>query len=162
MKITTREQLEQVRDHCKRMVTVRAMTAGAASAVPGAVTGLAADVGLLLEILPKINKAFGLDPEQIDALDEQVKQQMLVLAGSVGSQLIGRAVTKELVVATTKAVGVRVTAKAAASWVPIIGSAISGVLGFGMMRYVGNRHIEECYQLISNLFDDADLGIVRA
>lgn len=162
MKITTREQLNQVRDHCKGMVMTRAMTAGVASAVPGAVTGLAADVGILLELLPKINKAFGLDPEQIDALDEQVKQQMLVLAGSVGSQIIGRAVTKELVLTTMKAVGVRTTMKAASSWVPFIGSAIGGVLGFGMMRYVGNRHVEECYELISEMLDDAALDIVRA
>lgn len=138
------------------MVTKRAMTAGIASAIPGAVTGIAADVGLLLELLPKINKAFGLDPEQIDALDEQAKQQILMLAGTVGSQVIGRAVTKEIVITIMKAVGVRTTVKAAASWVPFIGSAVGGALGFGMMKYVGNQHVEECYQIISQmLVDDA-------
>lgn len=153
MEIKTREELKQVRSHCRKLVTKRAMTAGAASAVPYAVTGIAADIGLLIELLPKINKAFGLDPEQIDALDEQAKQQILVLAGSVGSQIIGRAVTKEIVMAALKAVGVRTTIKAAASWVPFIGSAVGGVLGFGMMKHVGNQHVEECYVLVSKIIE---------
>ncbi|MDE0878322.1 MAG: hypothetical protein OSB00_06605 [Sphingomonas bacterium] len=153
MKITTREQLEQIRNHCKKLVTKRALTAGAASAVPYAVTGIAADVGILLELLPKINRAFGLDPDQIDALDEQVKQQIFVLAGSVGSQVIGRAVTKEVVLAALKAVGVRTSVKAAASYVPFIGSAVGGALGFAMMKFVGNQHVEECYQLISEILN---------
>lgn len=154
MKIETREQLDQARVHCKKLVTKRAMAAGAASAVPGAVAGVIGDAGLLLNLLPKINKAFGLDPEQIDALDEQARQQIIVLAGSVGSKFIGRTITKELVVAALKAVGIRTTMKAAASWVPFIGSAVGGALGFGMMKYVGNQHVEECYQLISRILGD--------
>lgn len=157
MKIRTRTQLDQVRRQCRKLVTTRAVTAGAASAIPGAVAGIAADVTILLELLPKINRAFGLDPEQIDTLDEQVKQQILVLSGTIGSKLIGRAVTKELVLAAVKAVGVRASIKAAASWVPFIGSAVGGVLGFGMMKIVGNQHVEECYQLISRLLEDGDL-----
>ena len=162
MKIETREQLDQARDRCRKMVTTRALTAGAASAIPGAAPGIAADIGLLLELLPKINKAFGLDPEQIDALDEQVKQQIFMLAGNVGSQFIGRAVTKEVVLATLKAIGVRTTVKAAASWVPIIGSAVGGALGFGMMKYVGNQHVNECYELIGKLIADNKEQLVPA
>ena len=133
---------------------MRAVTAGVASAVPGAVTGIAADVGLLLEMLPKINKAFGLDPEQIDALDEQARQQVFMLAGTIGSQVIGRTITKEVVLAAMKAIGVRTSVKAAASWVPLIGSAVAGTLGFGLMKYVGNQHVRECYELVSKLLDN--------
>lgn len=153
MQIKNREHLEEVRKQCKKMVTKRALTAGAASAVPYAAAGVAADVGLLLELLPKINKAFGLDPEQIDALDEQAKQQIVVLVAGVGSHLIGRAITKELVITALKTVGVRTTVKAAASWVPLIGNAVGGVLGFGMMKYVGNQHVDECYNVISQILD---------
>lgn len=162
MQITTVEQLQQVRAHCKKMVTKRAMTAGAASAVPYAVAGIAADVGLLLELLPKINSAFGLDPEQIDALDEQAKQQILVLAGGASSHLIGKVVTKELVLAALKAVGVRTTIKAAASWVPFIGSAVGGVMGFGMMKFVGNQHVDECYDLIKKMLEKPTAQAVAA
>jgi len=154
MKIKTREQLDQVRSQCQSLVTMRAVTAGVASAVPGAVTGIAADVGLLLEMLPKINKAFGLDPEQIDALDEQARQQVFMLAGTIGSQVIGRTITKEVVLAAMKAIGVRTSVKAAASWVPLIGSAVAGTLGFGLMKYVGNQHVRECYELVSKLLDN--------
>ena len=144
------------------MVTTRALTAGAASAIPGAAPGIAADIGLLLELLPKINKSFGLDPEQVDALDEQVKQQIFMLAGNVGSQFIGRAVTKEIVLTTLKAVGVRTTAKAAASWVPIIGSAVGGAFGFGMMKYIGNQHVTECYEFVAKLLDEGQSRPTKA
>lgn len=153
MKIETREHLERVRKNCRKIVTKRALTAGVASAVPGAVVGVGADAVMLYELLPKINKKFGLDPEQIDELDEQVKQQVLVLATSIGSQVIGRNITKELVLLILKTVGVRATAKSAASMVPFIGSAVGAVLGFGMMKYVGNQHIEECYEVVKQLLD---------
>ena len=154
MKITTLEQLEEARSRAKKLVTTRALTAGATSAIPGAVVGIAADVGLLLELLPKINRTFGLDPEQVDELDEQVKQQIYVLAGNAGSQLIGRAITKEIIQSVLKAVGVRASVKAAASWVPFVGSAVGGVIGFGMMKYVGNQHVDECYQLLKKMISD--------
>jgi len=135
------------------MVTKRSMVAGATSAIPGAVAGVAADVGLLMEMLPRINRAFGLDPEQIDQLDEQVRQQIMVLAGNAGAHFVGRAVTKELILAVLKRLGVRATAKAAASYVPFVGSGISAVLGFGMMKIVGNQHIEECYRIAREVLD---------
>ncbi|WP_076716971.1 hypothetical protein V3I01_11830 [Sphingomonas sp. gentR] len=156
MRVKTHEQLEAVRDECKNLVTKRALAAGAASAVPYAVAGVAADVAILLELLPKINRKFGLDPDQIDELDEQMRQQVIVIASKIGSELIGRAITKELITSVLKAVGVRATTKAAASWVPIIGSAVGGALGFGMMKYVGNQHVEECYQVVSRLLSEQE------
>jgi len=70
------------------------MPAGFSSAVPGAITGIAVDVGILIEVLPRINKAFGIDPEQIDDLDEQIKQQIFICSGTVSSHIIGMVVTK--------------------------------------------------------------------
>lgn len=62
------KELERIRDECKSMVTTRAgLSAGAAIVpVPGADIG--ADVMLLLEMIPMINRKFGLAPEQIDHL----------------------------------------------------------------------------------------------
>ena len=156
MKIQTREQLDATREKCRGLVTRRALAAGAASAVPYAVAGIAADVTILIELLPKISRMFGLDPEQIDELDEQMRQQVLVIIGKIGSEMIGRVITKELVTSVLKAVGIRATVKAAASWVPFVGSAVGGALGFGMMKYVGNQHVEECYQVVSRLLDEQE------
>lgn len=161
MKIKDIEQLEKIRKRSKRAVTGRALAAGIASAMPGAIAGVAADVTILLELLPKINKDFGLDPAQIDELDEQAKQQFILLVGGIGSNLIGKSITKELILTTMKAVGVRTTAKAAASWVPVVGSAAGGVLGFSMMKYVGNKHVEECYNLARKMLEVKSLEQVR-
>lgn len=158
MKITTQAEPDTVRRKCRKMVTGRSLAAGATSAVPGAVVGVAADVGLLMEMLLRINREFGLSPEQIDELDEQLRQQLFVLIGNAGAGLIGRAITKEMVMAVIKGVGLRVTAKSAASYVPFIGSGISALLGFGMMKLVGHQHVEECYRVARQMLPSGPDG----
>lgn len=73
----TIEELDALRGECKSMVTSRAgLSAGAAMVpIPGADIG--ADVTLLLEMIPAINRKFGLTPEQIDQLDPQIKKFFL-------------------------------------------------------------------------------------
>ncbi len=156
MKITSQAELNAVRKKCRKLVTGRSLAAGATSAVPGAVVGVAADVGLLLEMLPRINREFGLSEEQVDELDEQLRQQLFVLIGNTGAGLIGRAITKEMVMVVIKGVGLRVTAKSAASYVPLIGSGISALLGFGMMKLVGHQHIEDCYRVVRQMLPNRE------
>jgi hypothetical protein len=151
MNITDLATLEQVRAECRKLVTSRAMLAGAASAVPGAVVGVTADVGLLLQMLPQINRKFGLDPEQIDELDEQSRQQVFLLAGSAGNAIIGKVITEKLIVSILTKVGVRVGVKSVAGWVPIIGSGIAATVGFAMMKSVGNAHVEDCYRVVKQV-----------
>jgi len=162
MKITSQAELDAVRKKCRKLVTGRSFAAGASSAVPGAVVGVAADVGLLMEMLPRINREFGLSAEQIDELDEQLRQQVFVLIGNAGASMIGRAITKEMVMVVIKGVGLRVTAKSAASYVPFIGSGISALLGFGMMKLVGHQHIEECYRVAQQMLPGRPGDIERA
>jgi len=156
MKITSQAELDAVRKKCRKLVTGRSFAAGASSAVPGAVVGVAADVGLLMEMLPRINREFGLSAEQIDELDEQLRQQVFVLIGNAGASMIGRAITKEMVMVVIKGVGLRVTAKSAASYVPLIGSGISALLGFGMMKLVGHQHIEDCYRVVRQMLPNRE------
>lgn len=153
MKINDLEALDKACVSARAMVNKRAVTSGLASAVPGALVGASADVALLMNMLPQINRMFGLDPEQIDELDEQGREQVTKLIGTVGSQLIGRAITKEVIVAILKAVGLRGLVKNAATFVPFVGSAVGGAMGYGMMRYVGNRHIDECYNVVRDYLD---------
>ena len=102
------KELERIRDECKSMVTTRAgLSAGAAIVpVPGADIG--ADVMLLLEMIPMINRKFGLAPEQIDHLDPQIKKLILVAATSIGSEMIGKLLTKEIILQVLKRLGIRV------------------------------------------------------
>jgi uncharacterized protein (DUF697 family) len=77
------------------MVNKRASAAAAVIPVPGADIG--ADVAIMLELLPAINRKFGLSPEQLDGLDAAMKGKILVIISSIGSQLVGKLITKQTV-----------------------------------------------------------------
>ena len=122
------KELERIRDECKSMVTTRAgLSAGAAIVpVPGADIG--ADVMLLLEMIPMINRKFGLAPEQIDHLDPQIKKLILVAATSIGSEMIGKLLTKEIILQVLKRLGIRVASKQVAKYIPIVGQAVAATI----------------------------------
>lgn len=73
MFITSIEELDAVRLRCRKMVKKRAMASGGMALLPVPGVDIAADVGLLLELLPAINRQFRLSPEQIDQLDSELK-----------------------------------------------------------------------------------------
>jgi hypothetical protein len=84
-------ELEKIREECQWMVTKRAVVSGVANLVPVPGADIAVDVGLLMELLPAINRKFGLDPEQIDGLDPQVQMMIYNLIVRLGTQMAGQA-----------------------------------------------------------------------
>jgi uncharacterized protein (DUF697 family) len=144
----SKAELDAIRDECKSMVTTRAGISGAAAVVPVPGADVGADITLLLEMIPTINRKFGLSPEQIDELDPKIKQLIFVTVTSVGSQMIGKAITKQLIVQILKRIGIRVAAKSVAKWIPILGQAAAATISFGAMKLVGNSHVDDCYQVV--------------
>jgi len=65
--------------------------------------------------------------------------------------LIGKLVTRELVIHALKLVGVRLTTKQAAKYVPIAGQAISAALTYSALRYVCEQHIGQCVAVSKQL-----------
>lgn len=157
MRITTLDELERARKQARALVTKRSMISAATGAIPFGL-GAPGDVYNLSSLLPMINKLFGLDPKQIDELDEQSKEQLTVLVGKVGSAFAGRFVTEAVIVAVLKRVGVQVASKTAASFVPFVGSGVAATIGFGMMKYVGNGHVEDCFRIIEEYLKGKDGG----
>ena len=139
-------KLDQIRDDCRKMVTRRALISAGAAVVPIPGADLVADVGLLTNLLPAVSKRFELDHEKVEKLDPNRAQQILVIASSLGNGVIGRLVTKELVIKLLRRVGMRVATASAAKYVPVVGSALAGGLSFGAMKLVGNAHIDDCYK----------------
>jgi len=136
------------------MVLRRAATSAGASVIPLPGLDIAADVGLLMQLLPAINKKFGLTPEQIEKLEPERKLVVYALISRGGKSLVGRAVTKKLVLIALKRVGVRMTVKQAAKYLPFAGQVASAFLGFGAMMYLGTSHIDECYQIAKAAIED--------
>lgn len=143
----TMAELERIKEECKSMVNKRATASAAAAVVPVPGLDIGADVTIMMELLPAINRKFGLSPEQIDQLDATSKAQLLVIITSLGSKLVGKIITKEVVTIMLKKVGTRVAVKSVTKFIPFVGQAVSAGISFGAMKYLGNSHIDECYEV---------------
>ena len=133
-----------VADRCRQMVKRRALLAAGVAMVPVPGLDWLTDVGLLVELLPRINAAFGLSPEQIERLAPDRRIVVYKAISTGGGLLIGKVVTRELVIWMLKLVGVRLTTQQAAKFVPIAGQAVSAALTYSALRYVCEQHIQQC------------------
>jgi uncharacterized protein (DUF697 family) len=129
------------------MVKRRAATSGGMSLIPIPGVDIAGDVAMLLQLIPAINQKFGLTPEQIEELDTRHKVLIYAMAKKVGSDLVGRAVTKRLVMAALKKVAGRMAAKQVLKYVPFAGQAAAAALSVAAMMYLGNAHVDACYEV---------------
>ncbi len=144
-------ELEAARVRARKLLTRTAAVASAASVIPLPGFDIAVDAGALLKVIPQINREFGLTPDQIEALSPN--QQLLIYKAIVvvGGAMIGKLITRELVIEALKAVGVRLTVKQVAKYVPIAGQAVSAALGYAALQYVGRQHIKECMKVVKTL-----------
>lgn len=137
--------------HCRRLVSKRAAMAAGAAAVPIPGVDWITDVATLLKLTTEINAAFGLTPAQVERLAPDRKVAVLKAISAGGSMLVGRLVTRDLVVATLKTVGVRLSSKQAAKFVPIAGQAVSAAITYASLRYVCEQHIQQCADVARQL-----------
>jgi uncharacterized protein (DUF697 family) len=147
---TTRE-IDAVVRHCRRLVSRRALMAAGVSIVPLPGIDWLTDIAVLMRLIPDINHAFGLTPQQIERLapDRRVVVYKAISAG--GGVLIGKLVTRDLIVSALRLVGVRLTTQQAAKFVPIAGQAVSAALTYSSLRYVCEQHIQQCVAISHQL-----------
>jgi hypothetical protein len=147
----SRGELEAAVLRCRRMVSRRALASAGAVLVPVPGIDVAADVALLTELIPAVNREFGLTPDQIETLSPRMKALVYKAIVAFGGAMVGRLITRELVMQALLKVGVRVTTKTAARLVPIAGQAVSAGLSYGAMRFVGLSHVRDCARVIEAL-----------
>lgn len=140
-------QIEEVARQCRRIVNRRALMAAGVSAVPIPGLDWVTDVGVLLKVIPEINRAFGLTPEQVERLAPDRKMAVYKAISAGGGVLVGKLVTRELVLRALKIVGVRLSAQQAAKFVPLAGQALSAVLTFSALKFVCEQHIRHAQQV---------------
>jgi uncharacterized protein (DUF697 family) len=131
----------------RRMLHKRALVAAAASVVPVPGLDWAVDAALLSKLLPQINAEFGLSPEQLDQLDPSKREKVQKAIALAGTVLVGKFITKDLVLRAARMVGVRLSAAQAAKFVPLAGQAVSALVGYSAIRYLGEQHIKDCLQV---------------
>ena len=147
----TEDPTEAIVRRCRRLVTQRALLAAGVAMVPVPGLDWLTDVGVLVKLLPEINRAFGLSPEQIERLAPNRQLVVYKAISTGGGLLVGKLVTRELVIQVLKIVGVRLTTQQAAKYVPIAGQAVSALLTYGALRYVCEQHIRQCQAVARTL-----------
>jgi len=153
--IRTLAELDAVADDCRQMVTKRALVSAGAAVIPIPGADLVADVGILSNLLPAISARFGLREDQVEKMEPSQAAQVLVIASSMGNNVIGRAITKRVVISILRRMGVRTATGSMARFVPFIGSAVAGTISFGAMKLAGNAHIDDCHATVKRLLAEA-------
>jgi len=141
-------EIEAAKKSARRRLTRTAAWAQAATLIPLPGIDIAVDAAALLKVIPEINRDFGLTPQQIETLSPNKQLIVYKAIVSIGGAMIGKLITRELVVEALKSVGVRLTVKQATKYVPLAGQALSAAIGFAAMQYVGRQHIKECINVV--------------
>ena len=128
------DEIEAAKARSRRRLTRTAAVASAASIIPLPGIDIAVDAAALIRLIPQINREFGLTPEQIEQLSPNKQLVIYKAIVAVGGAMIGKLITRELVIEALKAVGVRLTVKQAAKYVPLAGQALSLAIGFAAMQ----------------------------
>jgi uncharacterized protein (DUF697 family) len=151
MKAVMPDALTQTAARCRKRVTQRALLAAGVAMLPLPGVDWVTDIGLLVKLLPEITAAFGLSPAQIEQLAPE-RQVVVFKAISAGSSLLlGRLVTRDLVLVLLKTVGLRLSTQQAAKYLPIAGQLLSATLTFSALKYVCEQHIRQCEQVARQL-----------
>jgi uncharacterized protein (DUF697 family) len=148
---STPEQIDAVARQCRRLVTKRALLAAGVAVVPLPGLDWLTDIGVLLKLLPEINEAFGLTPEQVERLSPERRVVVYKAVSALGGMVAGRLVTRELVLTLLRKVGVRLTTQQVTKYVPVAGQAVSAALTFSALKYVCEQHIQQCIAVARQL-----------
>ncbi|WP_096662430.1 hypothetical protein [Polaromonas sp. AET17H-212] len=131
----------------RKLLNKRAMVAAAASAVPVPGLDWAVDAAMLSKLIPEINREFGLTPQQLDQLDPKKRDQVQKAVTLVGSVLIGKFISRDLVLKAATKIGMRLTTKQLAKYVPFAGQIVAATVGYAAIRYLGEEHMKDCIRV---------------
>jgi uncharacterized protein (DUF697 family) len=143
--------LQAVAARCRKKVSRRALLAAGVAMVPVPGLDWATDIGILMRLLPQISAEFGLSPEQVERLAPDRRIVVYKVISATGGMLVGRLITRDLVLGLVKMVGVRLTTQQAAKFVPLAGQAVSAALTYSALRYVCEQHIQQCLAVARQL-----------
>ena len=141
------DELERLREESLALLRKRARVSAVASVVPVPGADALADLAMLTELLPKITERFGLSPVLLKSIDPRLSTAALTAIRNVGPTLIGKVVTKALVVAMAKSSATSAAARQVGKFVPVVGQVGAALLGYSAFMAVGKRHIAQCVEV---------------
>ncbi len=140
----TQAQIDAAAGHCRALVKRQALLAAGVAMVPVPGLDWVTDIGVLIKVIPQINAQFGLSQSQIEKLNPDRQLLIYKSLSTTGGLLVGRVVTRELVIKALRLVGVRLSTQQVAKFVPLAGQAVSAALTYSALRYVCEQHIKQC------------------
>jgi len=140
-----------VRERCRRLVRRRAAISAGVSAVPIPGVDILSDLSMFKRLVDEVNKEFGLTPEQVDRLQPRHKKLAYEVALGMGGMMVGKFVTRQLLLQVLKRSGLKLFAKSATRFVPIAGQLASAAIGFTVFRKLGYEHVEACTRVAQEL-----------
>lgn len=142
---------DQAAHRCQKLIRRYAVGAGLGSAIPLPVTGVATDAILATAMLKGILRQFGLRKADIDLADIETKALLLQAIKVHSCQLVGKAITKQLIVRMAARTGSSYLAKGLGKYIPVVGQIVAGGIGYATMKSLGELMIRECLQVTYEL-----------
>lgn len=136
--------IEALREKCRRLVRRKATMAAGMAAIPVPGVDIVSDVGMFAKLVEEVNRTFGLTEEQVERLSPQYRVIAYKAAAGVGGMLVGKLVTRQLVLGLLKRVGMKMAAKQASKVVPFAGQITAAAIGFTVFRRMGYEHVDAC------------------
>lgn len=144
--INPRQNLEQTKKHCQKMVKKWARISAGAAIIPIPYLDVAIDTGLLATLLPKISQEFGVD-NQTDQLKFGANQINWNTVKTRATEFAGLMATRTLAKQTIQGFGTRMIKKQVSKYIPLGGQMFAATLGYLVFKKIAYEHIEDCYQL---------------
>jgi len=143
--------IADIRKKCRKMVLRKAALSAGVSALPVPGLDIAADLSFLAQVINQINVEFGMSPEQIDRLKPEMKVVAYEMLVGIGGALIGKVVTREVIIHLLQKSGLKMLVQHAAKIVPVAGQIASASIGFVTFRAVANQHIDACTTMATQM-----------
>jgi uncharacterized protein (DUF697 family) len=148
-------EIARVSERCRKLVRKRAAVSAGVAAVPIPGVDVLSDLATFSLLIEEVNRAFGLTPQQIERLQPRLRIVAYEAAAAIGGMLVGKIVTRQLVLQLFKKSGIKLAAKSVARFVPLAGQVASAAIGYALFRRMGYEHVEQCARVAKQLAEAA-------
>ncbi|MBQ5949417.1 hypothetical protein KBW98_18140 [Massilia sp. ST3] len=143
--------IEQARQRCLQIVKKRAAMSAGVAAIPLPGIDILSDATGFAVVVDEVNKEFGLTQKQIERLTPRLRRIAYEAAASVGGMMVGKMVTRGLIMRLFKRSGAKIAAKSTAKFVPLAGQLASAAIGYALFKKMGDQHVEACAKVAREL-----------
>ena len=65
----------------------------------------------------------------------------------VGSVLVGKFISRDLIIKASTKIGTRMATKQLAKYIPLAGQLVAASVGYAAIRYFGEEHMKDCIRV---------------